>query len=374
MRTVLPKSNREAAHSPPRHRQKPTVSASPPVELTVSPSLPPAQEVPSAETILPESKPATVDSTTSPMPVDKTHPKMIKQRSFSSKTIYRPASSITTSRSSDQADCADPNHQGPPRELTGLFLRIVDISFFLNLGSQHNTSQLAKPKSFEDDASDLQRKSIDSSGSDRLTLVWFYSRFERQDFPAASVRWETTHAFASRDADLALSLSLSLLLIFCRISLTSLVTMGVLHKFLLLEITETQSELLPSLACRCCRRSSALPGLHSAQARLRSSLSPSPDFSRRNSGIIIRSCSSVCMRVSIDMTICMIHPISLLISDETHLTDMISLDCQHSNRSKFSWCAYNTLSLGGGLLVELFFYSLDYHSYELSSLIVHMSF
>lgn len=123
-----------------------------------------------------------------------------------------------------------------------------------------------------------------------------------------------------------------------------------LHKFLLLEITETQSESLPSLACRCRRRSSALSGLHSVQARLRASLSPIPDLSRRNSGIIIRPCSSVCVRVAIDMVICMIHLISLLIPDETHLTDMISLDCQHSSHSRFSWCAYITLSSGGGLI------------------------
>lgn len=147
IRTVLPKSYREAAHSPPRHRNKsPALSASTPVELTTSPSLTPAQEVPSAETIPPESKPATADSTTSPMPVDKTQPKIIKQRSFSSKTIYRPANSITTSRSSDQADCADPNHQGPPRELTALFLRIVDVSFGFKcrISAQHQSIEQAE--------------------------------------------------------------------------------------------------------------------------------------------------------------------------------------------------------------------------------------
>jgi hypothetical protein len=95
----------------------------------MSSSLPPIQDVPSAEAILAEIKPATVDSTTSPMPIDKTNTKIIKQRSFSSKTIYRHGSNITASRSSDQADCADLTHQGPPRELNRPILRIVYVSF-----------------------------------------------------------------------------------------------------------------------------------------------------------------------------------------------------------------------------------------------------
>ena len=129
---------------------------------------------------------------------------------------------------------------------------------------------------------------------------------------------------------------------------------------LLLELTEEQSDSLPSVPRRRRRQSSALFGRYSADARFRSSLSPSPDLSRRNSGIIVRSCSSVCLRVSIDMVICLIHLVSLLILDE-HVAP-ISLDCQHSNRSGvfFVVCLSITL-LGSGFLVELFSSSLDYH-------------
>ena len=168
------------------------MSASPPVELAMSTTPVAAQEVPTAETILPESRPASVDSSTSPMQVDQTRPKMIKQRSFSSKTIYRPASSMTASRSSDQADCADLSHQGPPRtSMDGAFLS----SMFSRLGTQHNPNHLVKPKSFEDDASDLQRK-LSNPSSNQWICLRFYSRFERQAFPSASLRWETIDASA----------------------------------------------------------------------------------------------------------------------------------------------------------------------------------
>jgi hypothetical protein len=103
IRTVLPKSNREAAHSPPRHNSK--IQVPPPllIETAMSSSLPQAELATSTS---PELKPEPilipVDSPTSTTYSPKTNPKMIKQRSFSSKTIYRSNSGMTTSRSSDQ--------------------------------------------------------------------------------------------------------------------------------------------------------------------------------------------------------------------------------------------------------------------------------
>jgi hypothetical protein len=112
IRTVLPKSNREAAHSPPRHRGKVPISASAldTLEPNMSSSLPQTQSITSASSKLTsEAGLSTVDDTSTVVYPEKTNPKMIKQRSFSSKTIYRSSSGMTTSRLSDRTDSCDLN-------------------------------------------------------------------------------------------------------------------------------------------------------------------------------------------------------------------------------------------------------------------------
>ncbi len=111
IRTVLPKSNREAAHSPPRHRTKLPISTSPldSLEPNMSSSLPQTQSIASASSKLtPEAGVNTVDDTNTPVHPEKIYPKMIKQRSLSTKTIYRSSSGITTSRLSEPTD-VNPN-------------------------------------------------------------------------------------------------------------------------------------------------------------------------------------------------------------------------------------------------------------------------
>lgn len=103
---MLPKSTREAAHSPPRHRTKVPIPSSPPPladEENMSSSLPQSQIITSSEPIS-ETNLVTVDDTKIIVHTQKTNPKMIKQRSFSTKTIYRSTSGMTTSRSSEQTD------------------------------------------------------------------------------------------------------------------------------------------------------------------------------------------------------------------------------------------------------------------------------
>ena len=105
IRTVLPKSNREAAHSPPRHRAKVPILPSPldDLEPTMSSSLPRTPTMTTTGSKLPgDSNLATVDDTSTSVYPQKTHLKMIKQRSFSSKTIYQSGNPMTTSRSSEQ--------------------------------------------------------------------------------------------------------------------------------------------------------------------------------------------------------------------------------------------------------------------------------
>ena len=99
IRTVLPKSHREAAHSPPRHRVK---IAMPPLPAMPISQLPPASSSPEPTLSVDDSTPLPVCSETA-------NPKMINQRSPSAKTIYRASSAMTTSHSSEHADCLDSN-------------------------------------------------------------------------------------------------------------------------------------------------------------------------------------------------------------------------------------------------------------------------
>jgi hypothetical protein len=57
----------------------------------------------------PEAGTTTVDDNNAAATQEKTKPKMIKQRSFSSKTIYRSSSGMTTSRSSEPTVSGDGN-------------------------------------------------------------------------------------------------------------------------------------------------------------------------------------------------------------------------------------------------------------------------
>ncbi len=112
IRTVLPKSNREAAHSPPRHRTRTSISTSPlcTLEPNMSSSLPQTEFVTSGSPkSTPEAGTTTVDDNNAAATQEKTKPKMIKQRSFSSKTIYRSSSGMTTSRSSEPTVSGDGN-------------------------------------------------------------------------------------------------------------------------------------------------------------------------------------------------------------------------------------------------------------------------
>ncbi|CAF1164848.1 unnamed protein product [Adineta ricciae] len=155
IRTILPKSNREAAHSPPRHRAKLSLPESP-LSVITEPQL--SSSLPQSELITTVSKEnETADdsslisarSTKSP---EKTDPRVIKQRSFSTKTIYRSNSGMTPSRSSEQTNIDalhSPSTQSPPPP-------------------HHHRS--IKPKSLEDDESDLQQITAQQSESYPLTL------------------------------------------------------------------------------------------------------------------------------------------------------------------------------------------------------------
>jgi hypothetical protein len=127
---VLPKSNREAAHSPPRHRTKVPISTSPPVaiEPSISSSLPKSQSIESSppSKLTQESTLITNDKPDSLVNPEKTNPKMIKQRSLSTKTIYRSGSGMTISRSSEQTDSTDLNSNSAPRMfIHSLFLQTI---------------------------------------------------------------------------------------------------------------------------------------------------------------------------------------------------------------------------------------------------------
>ncbi len=130
IRTVLPKSNREAAHSPPRHRTKVPISASPPIviEPIISSSLPQSQLITSSSPskLTQESTCIKSDSTSPSVYSDKTNPKMIKQRSLSSKTIYRSSSGMTTSPSSEKNDSTDLTPNSTSRMFShSLFLQTI---------------------------------------------------------------------------------------------------------------------------------------------------------------------------------------------------------------------------------------------------------
>lgn len=104
IRTVLPKSTREAAHSPPRHRAKMSIPSSSldNSEPTLSSSLPRTPTLTSAASKLTdETSSTTVDDTNTSTIPEKVPLKMIKQRSFSSKTIYQSGNPMTTAGSSD---------------------------------------------------------------------------------------------------------------------------------------------------------------------------------------------------------------------------------------------------------------------------------
>lgn len=82
----------------------------------MSSSLPQSQSISSSPPKLaPETPLTAVENVKSPVPPEKINPKLIKQRSFSSKTIYRSNTGMTTSRSSDQTDSAELNPNSKQR-------------------------------------------------------------------------------------------------------------------------------------------------------------------------------------------------------------------------------------------------------------------
>ncbi|CAF0737959.1 unnamed protein product [Adineta steineri] len=141
IRTVLPKSNREAAHSPPRRSAKVPIPDSP-REIELEPNM--SSSLPQSELISLSSSKSSDESTLNKIKSNKSpeknDPRIIKQRSLSSKTLYRSSSGLTTSRSSEQTNIDDIN------------------SSTTKLSNNHNNNYVLKPKSLEDDESDLQRK------------------------------------------------------------------------------------------------------------------------------------------------------------------------------------------------------------------------
>jgi hypothetical protein len=121
IRTILPKSTREAAHSPPRHRTKIPVPSplSIEAESNMSSSLPHSQSITSSSPpkSIPEPAASTVENVKPPASSEKTNPKLIKQRSLSTKTIYQSNTGLTTSRSSEQTDSAELNPNSKQRML-----------------------------------------------------------------------------------------------------------------------------------------------------------------------------------------------------------------------------------------------------------------
>jgi len=80
-RTSLPKSNREAAHSPPRYG-------------SIIPIKSPLEDI--DETTMSSSLPSTEHIDIKRNSVDRTQAKIVKQRSFSSRTIYRNSTGLVT--------------------------------------------------------------------------------------------------------------------------------------------------------------------------------------------------------------------------------------------------------------------------------------
>ncbi|CAM4743211.1 unnamed protein product [Rotaria magnacalcarata] len=152
--TVLPKSNRQAAHSPPRHHIQIPI-ASPLVTLiepNISSSLPlsPLAESSPVESSLailtPSSKPKsestlnTIEDRKESIQSEKIIQKIMKPRSFISKTIYRGRNGMI-----------------PGRAQSG------DLSCNATHRSEHHTiknNDVMKPKSLEDDESDLQQSAL----------------------------------------------------------------------------------------------------------------------------------------------------------------------------------------------------------------------
>jgi hypothetical protein len=102
IRTVLPKSTREAAHSPPRHQTKPSGSET--NEVASSPKM--INQIPTI---------VTVDCTSPPGKLEKTNPKMIKEP-FLSKPYYRNNNAVLTNSSSDPTNSEEIHSNSAPRE------------------------------------------------------------------------------------------------------------------------------------------------------------------------------------------------------------------------------------------------------------------
>jgi hypothetical protein len=129
IRTVLPKSNGEAAHSPPKDSTKEPISTSPlnTLEPNMSSSLPQTQSITSSSSKLtPEAGLSTVDDTSTTVYPEKTNSGIIEQPSFTTETIYRSSSGMTTSRSLDQTDSGDlnPNITQRMSKSFSLFLKL----------------------------------------------------------------------------------------------------------------------------------------------------------------------------------------------------------------------------------------------------------
>ncbi|CAF1051721.1 unnamed protein product [Adineta ricciae] len=123
IRTVLPKSNREAAHSPPRDQTKALL-----IESTNATSSP--------KVINPVPTIITVDCASPPMTTEKTNPKMIKE-SHATKNYHRNSDGIIPSCSSEPTDYEEIHSTSVPR-------------------SSHYDNYLLKPKSLDNSESKLQ--------------------------------------------------------------------------------------------------------------------------------------------------------------------------------------------------------------------------
>ncbi|CAF4897167.1 unnamed protein product [Rotaria sp. Silwood1] len=185
IRTVLPKSNRQAAHSPPRHQiEMPiSISSSTSDKSNIS-SLVPQSELETTTTtsssaqIVPESTLTNINNSPKrSIHAEKLHQKLVKQRSFSSRTIYRSNSTMTTSRSSEPTNSSDINSNEIPHS------------------NNTNNKYLTKPKSLEDDEPDLQHITSHQTESFNVfsmkypkkssTIPGFYSTRLRSSLPAS---------------------------------------------------------------------------------------------------------------------------------------------------------------------------------------------
>ncbi|CAF0765321.1 unnamed protein product, partial [Rotaria sordida] len=150
IRTVLPKSNRQAAHSPPRHQIERLRSVSPPTtvqssmssSLTQHPLNTTTTSLAAADQLVPESPLIADDNTKQSIQSEKLRQKVVKQRSFSSKTIYRSNSAMIPSRLSEQTNSAQLNSNTTQRS------------------NNSNNKSVSKPRSFEDDESDLEQSTL----------------------------------------------------------------------------------------------------------------------------------------------------------------------------------------------------------------------